>query len=688
MNLYAKLENAQWRDQPLVWIRRIVIRENDRRKKPIQDVKLKAGLNFIWGVESPKTEDKELESGHNLGKTTFCHLMRFCLGEKTFGKPALVDCVAAEFPEGFVEAEVEVDCQVWCVRRYFASGHMSFARQTGSLTSFRRKEPDHDADDYRVFMNRLERVTTSGFDSQPFLTGDIPIGWRHLLAISSRDQEGRNIDLLEWRSTDSGAESLRFKRPKADAVRCLLAMLGAYTEKERLIDERETAVTTRIKRLVKERDEHKQKLAYWVEYYRQQLDATGVSEALDRPIGDENLYDLRKAVQLAQGAAREEINWLEKEIETTERHLGALRAQLAQAMEFREENEGTHETISDPIERQKIELRENRSRLLQLRETIARRKFDRCGLGNVSYGMCDYVRAHDEKVKGELNVLPEELPEDIKKREAVAVQLKEVSGRLREFEDVVGSRINVLTKEKQNLDRRLRKTERRKDKLDESWKKLQEIDLVLKGKATDDTITPIEKALDAEDANLKEIKQVRAESTKGQSKDLAAVRFIFDLLVKQCVADEYRGVVSLAGDDLLFQIWKGDSDSGVAHHMLAILLADISIAVLGAGGLAQHPGILIHDSPREAGLGSVAYTHFLENISIALESLAGKAGCPVQYIVTTSTPPPQELNKKPSTCLKLGGRHGTLFGRSLNTARQQQTEMFAPNDTRSAIREA
>lgn len=117
MNLFAKLENAKWRDRPLVWIRRIVIRENDSRKKPIQDIELKTGINFVWGIEAAKTKGKDLESGHNLGKTTFCHLARFCLGEKSFGKKALVACVAADFPEGFVEAEVEVDRQIWCVRR-------------------------------------------------------------------------------------------------------------------------------------------------------------------------------------------------------------------------------------------------------------------------------------------------------------------------------------------------------------------------------------------------------------------------------------------------------------------------------------------------------------------------------------------------------------------------------------------
>ena len=678
MNLFAKLKSAQWRERPLVWIRRIVIRKDDSRAKPIQNVKLKTGLNFVWGIETPKTKKKELESGHNLGKTTFCHLARFCLGEKTFGKQSLVACVASEFHEGFVEAEIEVDGQIWCVRRYFASGHTSFARMAASLDSFRRSEPNSETDVYQNFLKRLEKTTTAGFAGQPFLSGDAPIQWRHLLAVSSRDQESRNVGLLDWRSPKSGAEGLKFKQPKADPVRCLLAMLRAYTEKERSIDDRESTVTTTIKQLTKDCDEHKKKLSYWEEHYREQLEASGVSEALDRPVGDGNLFDLKKAVKSAQGAAREEIEWLEAEVEKLERSIGVIRASLNQTIEFREGNEGTHDTINDPIEQQKIELREARAKLLQLRETITDRRFNRCGLGDVSYGKCEYVQAYDRKLEGELKVLPEELPDDIKEREVVAIKINAVNERLREIEKQQSDQIEELTKEKRKLNRKLRKTERRKEKLDESWKKLQKIDLVLQGKATDETLKPLVKKLEEENDALVGIQLEQAESRESQSKDLDPVRFVFDFLVKACISDEYRGIVTFVDDDLSFQIWKGDSDSGTAHHMLAILLADISIAVLGAGGLAEHSGILIHDSPREAGLGSVAYTHFLDNISTALESLTGKAGCPVQYIVTTSTPPPKDLRKKPTTDLKLGGRHGLLFGKNLRTAKQKQDELFEP----------
>ncbi len=51
---------------------------------------------------------------------------------------------------------------------------------------------------------------------------------------------------------------------------------------------------------------------------------------------------------------------------------------------------------------------------------------------------------------------------------------------------------------------------------------------------------------------------------------------------------------------------------------------------------------------------------------------SGYTGTPIQYIVTTTTPPPKELRRKDLTPLRLGGKHGMLFGKALKTARLRQ----------------
>ena len=57
---------------------------------------------------------------------------------------------------------------------------------------------------------------------------------------------------------------------------------------------------------------------------------------------------------------------------------------------------------------------------------------------------------------------------------------------------------------------------------------------------------------------------------------------------------------------------------------------------------------------------------------VPVRKLAGSSGVPLQYIVTTTTPPPLHLRANTHTPLKLGGKHGLLFGKALKTARPRQ----------------
>src|SRR5688572_18945078 len=101
MNLFAKLNDPQhWRDLPFVWVRRLVIRDGVS-DEPLQDVPLKPGMNIIWGRETKETEANAFQPGHGLGKTTFCRLVRFCLGEASFGQPRTVAGVQNAFPDGY-----------------------------------------------------------------------------------------------------------------------------------------------------------------------------------------------------------------------------------------------------------------------------------------------------------------------------------------------------------------------------------------------------------------------------------------------------------------------------------------------------------------------------------------------------------------------------------------------------------
>ena len=64
-------------------------------------------------------------------------------------------------------------------------------------------------------------------------------------------------------------------------------------------------------------------------------------------------------------------------------------------------------------------------------------------------------------------------------------------------------------------------------------------------------------------------------------------------------------------------------------------------------------GLLVHDGPRESDLGWSLYSSFLRVARKIEEAFGGKEKCPFQYIVTTTTRPPTDLQDEPYCVLKL-----------------------------------
>ncbi|RDE05962.1 hypothetical protein DVW87_12330 [Sphingomonas aracearum] len=80
---------------PRLWIRRLVI-WNKLSEPPVRDIPLRPGLNIIW---SPSAESVGDHMGHGGGKTSFCRLVRYCLGEESFGTETQRQRIASAMPD-------------------------------------------------------------------------------------------------------------------------------------------------------------------------------------------------------------------------------------------------------------------------------------------------------------------------------------------------------------------------------------------------------------------------------------------------------------------------------------------------------------------------------------------------------------------------------------------------------------
>jgi hypothetical protein len=132
---------------------------------------------------------------------------------------------------------------------------------------------------------------------------------------------------------------------------------------------------------------------------------------------------------------------------------------------------------------------------------------------------------------------------------------------------------------------------------------------------------------------------------------------------------EYRGVVGIEEDGIDFRIVRGESLSGEAYETLAILLADLALLFESVADHSHHPGLLLHDSPREADLNLRIYQRLLDVADEQMRASEQAGAVPYQYIVTTTTLPSKPLQKKSITKVELSGGEGALFKMQLEAGK-------------------
>jgi hypothetical protein len=92
----------------------------------------------------------------------------------------------------------------------------------------------------------------------------------------------------------------------------------------------------------------------------------------------------------------------------------------------------------------------------------------------------------------------------------------------------------------------------------------------------------------------------------------------------------------------------------VAHDMVplsapdaaAVLAFDIAAMVLSMEGAGYHPRFLIHDGPREADMARLIYERFFLYARKLEQSFNDYDAASFQYIITTTTPPPKDMQRE------------------------------------------
>lgn len=616
---------------PRLWVRRLVIWEAPD-KEPLQDISLRRGMNIVW------TPDEQ-GIGHGAGKTLFCRLLRYCLGENTYAPEEQRDSITSAFLNACVGAEVVLDDVCWAILRPLGNRRRHFAIPGGQLEELIKGEAAPTG--MEPFLEAIEKnlLTSQVADLVPGRKQQ-HIAWQIALAWLTRDQECRFDQVLDWRSVQSDSDSPARGLNQTEKLEALRAFLKAMTPQEQS-----------LRQTIASEDVQKVRLEQEVGHRRweiQQLRKT-LLEALVVP--DDELSQGDLGISLLREKARQRL---------AESSGGESDADGdADIREARDVYQTSSEALAElekKAERLSAEIDIIPSIIARIEGEYPTRKY---ALDEVESFPCPICEVPIDRVLADKCSLSHKLPdvEACKKRlqqnredyEQEKTRLGDARGALAQLKPEI-----ALAKQK-------------KEQAEAHYKKLEETrssqgKAVYEAKRFIDEVERLEllmcqnrqatEQLQGVTENMDGIRQQISASINQQSRIFSDLNEKLDAIIRILISEDASGSARLTGKGLELKVQMGGNRSTSAIDSLKVVAFDLAALCLSMEGKTQVPAFLVHDSPREADLGLSLYErlfHFVHDLEGITEAPA------FQYIITTTTRPPKPLAKKPWLTITLSG---------------------------------
>lgn len=636
---------------PRLWVRRLAIWEAPGGQK-IRDITLRPGLNIIW---SPDGSDDDSGSGvraigHGSGKSLFCRLLRYCLGEQRFADETQREQIAVAFPNGIVGAEVMLDGVCWAVVRPLGIRRRHFAIANGNLDEIAAGEGATTSIDPLIEAIE-EGIVTPGIAGLARLHPGQK-AWPIALAWLTRDQECRFDDVLDWRSPASGSDaplpaSGRETGPRREALR---AFLTAITEEEQQARRTEESLRTDVANAERE-------ISY-LDWDRDRRHARLIDQL---GIGGQTLPEMPLLLEVFQKAADAQLAAAIQLPTGDMAELGEARKALQDAREElrRTDEERIRLDAQMPAEKQVLTLLSSEIPSLS---TAAE---------NAASQVCPICEVPIDKALAEKCGLSHKLHNETECRARLATKRQEINDQKQKI-DRCEARLKALQpaaalgrQKVEQAEKRVQAIESVRDTRATAWQAaIQLKEGVARFAELSVERDEVRKRLRGlEDKLAKERDRLGAFRDK-QGLTFGRITEKFSAIIRRLVNENAKGAVTLSGKGLEIVVDVDGDRRTAAIESLKVLAFDLACLCLSIEGATRVPAFLVHDSPREADLGLSIYDE-LFRLMRQLEELTETTA--FQYIVTTTTRPPDDIRREPWLRLTLRGAPGSerLMARDL-----------------------
>ena len=600
-----KVEPAAGQSGPRLWVRRFVLESEPG--VVLQDVPLQKGLNVVWSPDPGDTGEAVGTSalGHGAGKTLFCRLLRYCLGEARFAPEGQREDIAAAFPDGLVGVEVVIDGEDWAVTRSIGHRRRHIAARGVTLETLMHGDmPSTGIDELVGHVG--DRIVTAPVTA--LIPGTRPDrAWLTALAWLARDQECRFGDVLDWRASASDSDSPVRGFSRGDALLALRALVGALSPAEQDARMSSTKLEAQLAvadgeakhrewqaaRLRKElcvalglQDQDLLPGRLGIEALRRKA-LTRLALVQELPANDVDEGDDLKILRSKLESARQKESSLEVTVAKLQEALRATRGLLSRAQSELPASSFATDAAENPV-------------CPVCEVPIDRALADGCKLSLELHDV-ETMRRRHERLRQEVDGLAQQVEKDVNQERSLAAQLAVESSLVASLK----ARVEAL--------------ETARDVRSDDWAAAVR---VLDDVRRLDSVLVEHGAATNRGAELR----VQTEAMRNDTADLRGAQAdVFNRLgthfhevVRHLVSAAAAGSVKLTGRGLELVIAMGGNRSTAAIESLKVIAFDLATMILAIEGRVHVPAFLVHDSPREADLGLSSY-HQLFALARSLE---------------------------------------------------------------------
>lgn len=649
------------RSSPRLWFERLDIFSEPDETHVFRTIPFHRGLNLVWAKEPAVGHARGTRAaGHGVGKTSLCLLLRFCLGEPSKAVAELRDELFDEYAQGGVIAVLHVDGQPFTLCRHF-NPHKDGMACAGAVATGIWECTMETSD--RAFLKKLADDMMSPVSPRNIPETDQAIEWKHVLAWISRDQGARFKSFFAWRE----GEGAQLQRSRQDPPIVMRAVLGLLEQGESQLMTQLAELEGQLEKSKKEEETLLQEPALIRRRIESSLRARGnLPSSLPIRANDFFADSVEQRIKAASEGAVARLAQMEMKQEEADQAVADLRANLKLL-------QGDHDTaqaeydLADAARRGDEEaFRAIGTELLRLRQLAGH-----CENGNLPFSQCQHVQT-------EINMLGQASLRDARDRKNLQSAMDESvkrAGRVLIRKKELASKINVMTEQEKALvvaQTRVRIAKKTAEIEANRWPDLlDELDRWERTSGSSQAQAAIDASREKSVQIELELNRVRTQLTvlqQDRSEREKALAQITNGLTRQLLPDGAVGTFDPRDEVRPFRL---SMRGGEAYRVLEVLLGDVACMLDSARTESALPGFFIHDCPREADMSTGLYENFLSLIGILQKTQYANLAPPFQYIVTTTTPPPAELQNA-AVCLTLDPStdEGLLFGRRFVGERQ------------------